>query len=144
MYVCVCVCAVASVLSSSLWPHGLKPTRLLCPWDSPGKKTGVGCYALLQGIFPTQGSNPCLLCPLHWQMNTLPLTPPGRSINVVTQFRFWNLFNQFTTGMDRFLCLSVLKDTILFKVCIVYNCTSVSQFKPFSTNGHFDHSILCW
>ena len=34
---------------------------LLCPWDSPGKNTGVGCYFLLQGIFPTQGSNPGLL-----------------------------------------------------------------------------------
>ena len=32
----------------------------LCPWDSPGKNTGVGCRALLQGIFPTQGSNPGL------------------------------------------------------------------------------------
>ena len=33
--------------------------------DSPGKKSGVGCHALLQGIFLTQGLNPCLLCPLH-------------------------------------------------------------------------------
>ena len=32
-----------------------------CPWDSPGKNTGVGCHDLLQGIFPTQGSNPDLL-----------------------------------------------------------------------------------
>ena len=47
-----------SVVSNSLWPHGLKPTRLLCPWDSPGKKTGVGCHDLLQGIVPSQGSNP--------------------------------------------------------------------------------------
>ena len=36
-------------------------TRLLCPWDSPGKNTGVGCHTLLQGIFLTQGLNPCLL-----------------------------------------------------------------------------------
>ena len=41
--------------------HGLQPTRLLCPWDSPGKNTGVGCHALLQGTFPIQGSNPRLL-----------------------------------------------------------------------------------
>ena len=46
------------VMSGSLWPHGLQHTKLLCPWDSPGKNAGVGCYALLQGIFPTQGSNP--------------------------------------------------------------------------------------
>ena len=45
----------------TLWPHGLRPTRLLCPWDSPGKKTGVGCHFLLQGIFLTQGSNLDLL-----------------------------------------------------------------------------------
>ena len=41
-------------------PHRLQPTRLLCPWNSPGKNTGVGCHSLLQGIFPTQGSNPGL------------------------------------------------------------------------------------
>ena len=44
-----------------LWPHGLKPSRLLYPWNSPGKNPGVGCHSLLQGIFPTQGSNPGLL-----------------------------------------------------------------------------------
>ena len=37
-----------------LRPHGLLPTRPLCPWDFPGRNTGVGCHALLQGIFPTQ------------------------------------------------------------------------------------------
>ena len=49
-------------------------TRLLCPWDCPGKNTGVGCYALLQGIFPTQEMNSHLLCPLHWQVGSLPLS----------------------------------------------------------------------
>ena len=42
----------------TLRPHGLYPARLLCPWDSPGKNTGMGCHSLLQRIFPTQGSNP--------------------------------------------------------------------------------------
>ena len=46
-------------MSNSLRPYGL-----LCPWDSPGKNTAVGCCALLQGIFPTQGSNLCLLVSL--------------------------------------------------------------------------------
>ena len=49
--------------------------RLLCPWDSPGKSTGVGCHFLLQGIFPTQASNPGLL---HCQADSLPSEPPGR------------------------------------------------------------------
>ena len=50
-----------SVVPDSLWPQGLQLTRLLCPWDFPGNDTGVGCHFLLQGIFPTQGSNPGLL-----------------------------------------------------------------------------------
>ena len=54
-------------MSDSLQPHGLWPTRLLCPWDSPGKSTGVGCHFLLQEIFPTQGSNPLFL---HWQADS--------------------------------------------------------------------------
>ena len=45
----------------TLRPNGLDPTRPLRPWDFPGKNTGVGCCFLLQGIFPGQGSNPCLL-----------------------------------------------------------------------------------
>ena len=46
--------------------------------DSPGKNIGVGCHALLQGIFPIQGLNLCLLCLLHWQDGSLPLVPPGK------------------------------------------------------------------
>ena len=51
---------------------------LLSPLDSPGENTGVGCRALLQGIFLTQGSSLCLLCLLHWQAGSLPLVPPGK------------------------------------------------------------------
>ena len=54
-----------SVVSDSLRPHGLWPTRLLRPWDFPGKNTGVGCYFLLQRIFPTQGLNLHLLFLLY-------------------------------------------------------------------------------
>ena len=56
--------------------RGLQPTRLLCPWDFPGKNTGEGCHFLLQGSFPTQGSNLCLL---HWQEDALPLSYLGIS-----------------------------------------------------------------
>ena len=49
-------------MSDSLRPCGLQPTtRPLCPRGSPGKNTGACCHALLRGIFPTQGSNPCLM-----------------------------------------------------------------------------------
>ena len=46
-----------SAVSYSLRPHGLWSARLLCPWNSPGKHTGVGSHSFLQRIFPTQGSN---------------------------------------------------------------------------------------
>ena len=46
-----------SVLSDSLWSHGLQTARLLCPWNSPGKNTEVGSHALLHGIFLIQESN---------------------------------------------------------------------------------------
>ena len=45
----------------TLQPHELQPIRLFCPWDFPGKDTGVGCHFLLQGIFLSQGLNPGLL-----------------------------------------------------------------------------------
>ena len=44
-------------MSNSMQPQRWQPTRLLCPWDCPGKNTGVGCHFLLQRIFRTQGSN---------------------------------------------------------------------------------------
>ena len=50
-----------SVMSDSLQPHRLQPARLLCPWNSPSKNTGVGCHSFLQGIFLTQESNLGLL-----------------------------------------------------------------------------------
>ena len=74
---CCAVCLVCAVMSSSLWPHGLWPTRLLCPWDFPGKSTGVSCHALLKGIFLTQGSSPVYPA---LQPDSLPSEPPGKHI----------------------------------------------------------------
>ena len=58
LYGWVCACSVMSVLSDSLQPYGLQPDRLLCPWDSPGKNTGMGCHALLWGSSqPREGTH---------------------------------------------------------------------------------------
>ena len=56
-----------------LRPHGLQPTRLLCPWGPPGKNTGEGCHFFYQGIFLTQGSNLRLL---HRQASSPPREAP--------------------------------------------------------------------
>ena len=81
-----------SVVSNSLWPHGLWLARLFCPWDFPGKNTGVGCHFLLQGIFLTQGLNPCLLCRLHWQADSWPPAPPGFYAYLLKLDFFFKLF----------------------------------------------------
>ena len=62
LIICVCVYVSHSAMSESLQPHELYPTRLLCPWTSPGKNIGVGSHSLLQGLLLTQGAN---WCPSH-------------------------------------------------------------------------------
>ena len=69
---CTCVHVLSHVLT--LWPDGLQPARLLCLWNFPDKNTGVGCHALLQGVFPCQGSNQCFLHLLHLQVDPLLLS----------------------------------------------------------------------
>ena len=55
-----------------------KQYRFDCLWNFPGMKTGAGCH--FQGIFQTQGWNSCLLCLPRWQVNSLPLVPPGKPV----------------------------------------------------------------
>ena len=72
MYSDTCSC---SVTSGSLQPHELRLAKLLCPWDVPGKDTGVWVViSSSKEIFPTQGSNMHLL---HWQADSLPLSHLG-------------------------------------------------------------------
>ena len=74
-YTHVCAC---SVVSDSLHPTDYNLPGSVCPWDSSGKNTGVGCLVLLQGIFPTEGLNPSLLCLQHRQAGSLLLVSPGK------------------------------------------------------------------
>ena len=86
-------------MSDSEWPYELQPARLLCPWDSSGKTARVGCHALLQGIFLTQGLNPRLLRLLHWQEGSWPLAPSGKP--------GWGQANLSTSPSLVFLALSM-------------------------------------
>ena len=72
-----------SFLSNSLQPHGVQPTRLLYPWDFPGKNTGVGCHFLLQGNLPHLGIEP--VSPTL-QADSLPSEPPGKTLFNVLLF----------------------------------------------------------
>ena len=68
--------------------------------DSPGKNTGVDCHAFLQGIFPTQGLKPRLLCLLHWQAGSLPLMPPGKPISYTNVISL----KSYIVSTSEFLC----------------------------------------
>ena len=70
---------VAQSCPTLLQLHGLQPARVLCPWDFPGKNTGVGCHFLLQGIFQMHRLNPGLL---HCRQILYHLSHKGSSGNV--------------------------------------------------------------
>ena len=83
-----------SLVSDCLRSHGLLPTSLLCPWNSPGKNTEVGCHFLLQWIFLTRGSNQVscigrwtLYCLSH-QESQVSLVPNAKSSALYFQFHF--------------------------------------------------------
>ena len=73
-------------MSDSLQPMH-RPTRLLCPWDAPGKNNAVGCPFLLQGIFPTQG----------WQAVSLLSEPPGKPFCTALNMLFSTEYEEYVT-----------------------------------------------
>ena len=91
---------VVAQFGQTLGPRGLKPARLLCPWGSPGKNIGLGCHALLQGIFLTQGLNLCLL---HWQADSLPLVHLGSSLLGLSK-RSTSVYQQFLQEYSKKHC----------------------------------------
>ena len=84
-YCCCCCCQVASVVSDSVRPHGLQPTKFLRPWDSPGKNTGVGCHFLLQCMKVKSESEVTQSCPTL--TNPMDCSLPGSSVHGIFQAR---------------------------------------------------------
>ena len=106
-----------SVVSDSLRPHGLQPTRLICPWDSPGKNTGVSCHFFLQKIFPDQGLNLCLL---HWQAEPPGKPPNSRLINTnLKLIKLYNPFNNFNIIFTLEACLKTSTTTLTGKLVVI-------------------------
>ena len=68
-----------------MWPHGRQPTRLPCPWDSPGKNTGVGCHFLLQCVKVKSQSEVAQSCPIL--CDPMDCSLPGSSVHGVFQAR---------------------------------------------------------
>ena len=109
---------------------------LLCPWDSPGKNTKVGCHFLLQGIFLTQGSNLHFLCLLHWQVGTLPLMLPSSAKEIPPQENGINIthFQMFPPKM-----LSGCINYSLFFFFFFFASTALF----FSLTVSYDYVFMC-
>ena len=130
-HTCVCVlCRFSCVwLIAALW---IVASRLLCPWDSPGKNTGVGCLSLLQGIFPTRESNPSLLiCLLLWQAGSVSLAPPGKYL-LLSLLCKTILFIQYRTFLKR--KTNTQKEETLYKR-FVFPWRTLSYEKSFGINS---------
>ena len=98
------------VMYDPLQPHGLQPARLLCPWDSPGKNTGVGIHSFLLEIFPTQGLNLGLL---HYRQILYHLSHQG-SLSRVKIYSLIVLLSQFSTSC------SMSSSNYCFLTCIKF------------------------
>ena len=85
-----CTVHAWSVVLDSVQPHELKPMRLLWSCDFLGKITGLGCHFLLQGIFPIQQSNPCLL---HCRWNIYHELPGKSTVNALPTI--WRVLENF-------------------------------------------------
>ena len=108
-----------------LWPCG--PARFLCPWNYPGKNTGVHCHSLLQGIFLTQGSNPGL----HWRQILYCLSHQ-ENLRVVLSIRLMlaTFHNVFSNHLGHHILNYASKITFLYFL----NMWPVSNFSYLSMN----------
>ena len=145
-------CSVTKSCSALLWPRGLQSVRLLCPWNSPGKNTGVGCYFFLQGIFPTQESNPCLL---NWQAGSLPLSPQrslllkvGHSksgsqwmiVQISKAIKLW--IHCFSPHANRTWCFLCISRTVLLTLgCMLESLGSLPLEKPCCLGPSLEGSV---
>ena len=111
MWLLLLLLQVTSVMSDSVLPHRWQPTGLLCPWDSPGKNTGVGCHFLLQcrkvkSESEVAQSCPTLSDPMDWSL-------PGSSVHGIFQARVleWGCFTS-KEGIN--LILSICRHKLKF------------------------------
>ena len=116
-----------------LRPHGTQPARLLCPWDFPGKNTGVDCHFLLQGIFSTKESNPGLL---HFRHILYRLSYEGspcfiyqtpKAFDCVDHNKLWKALKE--------MVISVHLTCLLRNLCAGQEATSQNQTQNQTQNG---------
>ena len=127
-----CRCQVASVVSDCVRPHRRQPTRLLCPWDSPGKNTGVGCHFLRQCMKVESESEVTQSC--LTLSNPMDCSPPGSSIHgifraTVLEWGAIAFSHHFGTRVKKALSHSLASlqlPPLPAMVQVIQNCSSIS------------------
>ena len=131
-----CCCQVASVVSNSVRPHGLQPAKLLLPWNSPGKNTGVGCHFLLQCMKVESESEVTQLC--LTLSDPMDCSLPGSSIHGIfwATVLEWGAITFSLTILDRVLksrditlpTKVHLVKAMVFPV-VIYGCQTCTKVK---------------
>ena len=134
----VYLCSVTAVMSDSLQPYGLKPTGLLCPWNSPDKIMGVACHVLLQGILLIQGLNPSLLRYLHWQARFFTMSatwePHFQFSSVQSLSNIWLFVTPCSTPILVQYSRNCIFSTLLYKIDFM-----LDDFFQLYTNVNVEH-----
>ena len=113
---CCCCCYVTSVVSNSVRPHRQQPTRLPCPWDSPGKNTGVGCHFLLQCIKVKSESEVAQSC--LTLRDPMDCSPPGSSMHGIFQARVLRCPGMTNCNMLRKQFIKMKPYAVIRKKCM--------------------------
>ena len=120
-------------MSDSVRPHGLQPTRLLCPWDSPGKDTGVGCHFLLQCMKVESESEVAHSCPTL--SDPMDCSLPGSSVHGIFQASVleWGAI-AFSPIVPKMAAISNPRKHL---ICLrFYNIPSIAYNVGLSCQGH--------
>ena len=125
-FTCVSICMYAHAqLCRTLWPHGLWPARLFCPWNFPGNNTGVGCHFLLQEIFLSRDRTWSPVSPAS-ASRFFTTAPPRKPINqlyinnnyrIFAEYYNWNIAIKSHFQKEMQLNLQVKKVQSHIEIC---------------------------
>ena len=113
-------------MSNSVRPHRWQPTRLPCPWDSPGKNTGVGCHFLLQCMKVKSESEVAQLCPAF--SDPMDSSPPGSSVHEIFQARVLEWGAIAFSNMHTSRIYNLIPDIHIYVVVVVQLLSRVWLF----------------
>ena len=133
-----------SLVSDSLWPRGLQPSRLLCPWDSPGKNTGVGSIPFSRGWSSQPRAQTHVSCISRIGGRFFTTEPPGKARLADTHSPKDQLWEATYPSPTRLLCETCLKRTSSWDIVLGLQASPRcgASFMPFtweqSSNQSFE------